>query len=269
MYLTRKRAAMALSVVLFSSPVFAQQKQITGNVKDATGEPMIGVTILANGQPAAVTDIDGNFTVKNVAPSTKLTISYIGFREQSVTVGNRSSFDIQMIADNQQLDEVVVVGYGTMKKKDLTGSVASVKSTDLAQVAAPNALQAMQAKIPGIDLQESDGQAGGNIKMTLRGNRSLLASNNPLILVDGVEYGSKLDIPATDIESIDVLKDAASTAIYGTKGANGVIIVTTKRGRAGQTKVNFNAFLSFNSPTGITKPLYGDKEVQRLIDAKD
>lgn len=269
MYLTRKRAATALCVVLFSSPVFAQQKQITGNVKDATGEPMIGVTILANGQPAAVTDIDGNFTVKNANPSTKLTISYIGFREQSVTVGNRSSFDIQMIADNQQLDEVVVVGYGTMKKKDLTGSVASVKSTDLAQVAAPNALQAMQAKIPGIDLQESDGQAGGNIKMKLRGNRSLLASNNPLILVDGVEYGSKLDIPATDIESIDVLKDAASTAIYGTKGANGVIIVTTKRGRAGQTKVNFNAFLSFNSPTGITKPLYGDKEVQRLIDAKD
>ncbi|MBM6991704.1 MAG: TonB-dependent receptor [Prevotella sp.] len=269
MYLSMRRASMALCVGLFCSPAFAQQKQIKGSVKDATGEPMIGVTILADGKAAAVTDLDGNFTVTNVKPSTKLTVSYVGYREQSMTIGNRSDFDIQMVTDNQQLDEVVVVGYGTMKKKDLTGSVASVKTQDLVQVAAPNALQAMQAKIPGIDIQESSGQAGGSISMTLRGNRSLLASNNPLILVDGVEYGSTLDIPASDIESVDVLKDAASTAIYGTKGANGVIIVTTKRGKAGRTTVNFNAFLSFKSPTGITKPMYGDKEVQRLIDAKD
>lgn len=269
MYLTKKKAAVALSLGLFCSAAFAQQKQIKGNVKDAMGEPMIGVTVMADGRAAAVTDIDGNFVIANVSPSTKLTVSYVGFREQSMTVGNQSNFAIRMVADNQQLDEIVVVGYGTMKKKDLTGAVASVKASDLAQVAAPNALQSMQAKIPGIDLQEKDGQAGGGIRMTLRGNRSLLASNNPLILVDGVEYGSTLDIPATDIESIDVLKDAASTAIYGTKGANGVIIVTTKRGKAGKTVVNFNTYLAFNSPTGITKPLYGDREVQRLIDAKD
>lgn len=269
MYLTKKKAAVALSLGLFCSAAFAQQKQIKGNVKDAMGEPMIGVTVMADGRAAAVTDIDGNFVIANVSPSTKLTVSYVGFREQSMTVGNQSNFVIRMVADNQQLDEIVVVGYGTMKKKDLTGAVASVKASDLAQVAAPNALQSMQAKIPGIDLQEKDGQAGGGIRMTLRGNRSLLASNNPLILVDGVEYGSTLDIPATDIESIDVLKDAASTAIYGTKGANGVIIVTTKRGKAGKTVVNFNTYLAFNSPTGITKPLYGDREVQRLIDAKD
>lgn len=269
MYLTKKKAAVALSLGLFCSAAFAQQKQIKGNVKDAMGEPMIGVTVMADGRAAAVTDIDGNFVIANVSPSAKLTVSYVGFREQSMTVGNQSNFAIRMVADNQQLDEIVVVGYGTMKKKDLTGAVASVKASDLAQVAAPNALQSMQAKIPGIDLQEKDGQAGGGIRMTLRGNRSLLASNNPLILVDGVEYGSTLDIPATDIESIDVLKDAASTAIYGTKGANGVIIVTTKRGKAGKTVINFNTYLAFNSPTGITKPLYGDREVQRLIDAKD
>lgn len=260
---------MALCLGLICSTASAQQKQIKGSVKDANGEPMIGVTVMADGKAAAVTDIDGNFTVSGASPSTKLVISYVGYAEQQITVGNRSTFDVTMNVDNQQLDEVVVVGYGTMKKKDLTGSVASVKASDLANVSSANALQAMQAKVPGVDLQESDGQAGGGVKMNLRGNRSLLASNSPLILVDGVEYGSSLDIPASDIESIDVLKDAASTAIYGTKGANGVIIVTTKRGKAGKTQVNFNAYLSFKSPTGITKPMYGDREVQRLIDAQD
>ena len=105
--------------------------------------------------------------------------------------------------------------------------------------------------------------------MTLRGNRSLLAGNGPLVIVDGVEYGSTLDVPASDIESMDILKDAASTAIYGTKGANGVILITTKRGKAGKTSVTFNGYLSFNSATGIVKPMYGDKEVQRLIDKKN
>lgn len=269
MYPTIKRTSMALCLGLFCTTAFAQQKQISGVVKDASGEPMIGVTVMADGRVAAVTDLDGNFTVKDVKPSTRLTVSYVGYREQSVTVGNQASFDITMAVDNQQLDEVVVVGYGTMKKKDLTGAVASVRASDLAQVAAPNALQAMQAKVPGVDLQQKDGQAGGGISMNLRGNRSLLASNSPLILVDGVEYGSTLDIPASDIESMDILKDAASTAIYGTKGANGVIIITTKRGKAGRTSVSFNGYVSFNSATGITKPMYGDKEVQRLVDARD
>ncbi|MCQ2220983.1 MAG: TonB-dependent receptor, partial [Prevotella sp.] len=171
--------------------------------------------------------------------------------------------------DNLALEELVVVGYGVQKKKDLTGSVASVKTEDLGKVAGANALQAMQAKVPGVDLQQSDGQAGAGVSIKLRGNRSILASNNPLILVDGVEYGSNLDIPASEIESMDILKDAASTAIYGTKGANGVIIITTKRGQSGKTRVGFNAYLSFNSPTNVVKPMYGDKEVQRLVDAKN
>ncbi len=268
MNLRTKRVSVALMLGLACLTASAQ-KTFTGTVKDATGEPMIGVTVMVDGQPAAVTDLDGNFSIPNAMPGTKLTISYVGYAEQTITVGNQSNISVTMKEDNQQLDEVVVVGYGTMKKKDLTGAVASVKASDLADVAAPNALQAMQAKVPGVDLQQSDGQAGGNISINLRGNRSLLASNTPLILVDGVEYGSTLDIPASDIESFDILKDAASTAIYGTKGANGVIIITTKRGRAGKTTVSFNGYLAFNSATGITKPMYGDKEVQRLIDAQD
>lgn len=266
MNLQIKKATMALSLGMLCTTAMAQQKQISGTVKDATGEPMVGVTVMADGRAAAVTDMDGNFTINEAKPNTKLTISYVGYADQTFTVGNRSDFNVVMKEDNQQLDEVVVVGYGTMKKKDLTGSVSSIKSADIQNVAAANALQAMQAKIPGMDLTRTSGQAGSDVNMTLRGNRSISANNSPLILVDGVEYGSTMDIPATDIESIDVLKDASSTAIYGTKGANGVIIITTKRGTAGKTHVNFNAYLSFNTPTSMIKGMQGTREVQRFVD---
>ena len=190
-------------------------------------------------------------------------------KSQTGDVNGKSTVEITMEDDHTTLNDVVVVGYGVMKKKDLTGAVASVKTEELSKVATANALQAMQAKVPGIDLQQSDGQAGAGVSIQLRGNRSILASNSPLILVDGVEYGSTLDIPASEIESMDVLKDAASTAIYGSKGANGVVIITTKRGKSGKTNVGFNAYLSFNSAANVLKPMYGDTEVQRLVDAKN
>jgi len=261
---------MALLLSVFCFVAYAQ-KTITGTVKDASGEPMIGVSVVVDGTTiGGVTDFDGNFTIQNVSEKAVLKISYIGFKEQKISVAGKNSFNVTMQEDAAALDEVVVVGYGTMKKKDLTGSVASVKTEDLAKVAGANALSAMQAKVPGVDLQQSGGgEAGAGVSMTLRGNRSLLAGNGPLVIVDGVEYGSTLDIPANDIESMDILKDAASTAIYGTKGANGVILITTKRGSAGKTKVSFNGYLSFNGATGIVKPMYGDKEVQRLIDKKN
>ena len=261
---------MALLLSVFCFVAYAQ-KTITGTVKDATGEPMIGVSILVDGTTiGGVTDFDGNFTIKDVPENGVLKITYIGYKDQKISVAGKGSINVTMEEDAASLDEVVVVGYGTMKKKDLTGSVASVKTEDLAKVAGANALSAMQAKVPGVDLQQSGGgEAGAGVSMTLRGNRSLLAGNDPLVIVDGVEYGATLDIPASDIESMDILKDAASTAIYGTKGANGVILITTKRGSAGRTKVSFNGYLSFNSATGIVKPMYGDKEVQRLIDKKN
>ena len=260
--------ALLLSVMCFAAYA---QKTVTGTVKDATGEPMIGVSILVDGTTiGGITDFDGNFTIKNVPEKAVLKITYIGFKDQKISVAGKNSFNVTMEEDAASLDEVVVVGYGTMKKKDLTGAVANVKTEDLQKVAGANALAAMQAKVPGVDLQQSGGgEAGAGVKMQMRGNRSLLANNDPLVIVDGVEYGSTLDIPASDIESMDILKDAASTAIYGTKGANGVILITTKRGKAGRTSVNFNGYLSFNAPTGIVKPMYGDKEVQRLIDKKN
>jgi TonB-linked SusC/RagA family outer membrane protein len=261
-----KRASMALLLSVVCFMAYAQ-KTVTGTVKDATGEPMIGVSVVVDGTSiGGVTDLDGNFTIQKVPNSGVLKFSYVGYKEQKVSVAGKNSLDIVLQEDAMGLDEVVVVGYGTMKKKDLTGAVASVKTDDIAQVAAPDALQAMQAKVPGVDLISGDGQAGSAVSITLRGNRSITASNSPLIIVDGVEYTGSLDIPASDIESMDILKDASSTAIYGTKGANGVIIITTKRGQAGKTRIYFSAYLAMKSPTSAVKSMYGQTEVRRWVD---
>ena len=264
-----KRAFMAVLLSVFCFVAYAQ-KTVTGTVVDATGEPMIGVSILVDGTTnGGVTDFDGNFSIKDVPENGVLKISYVGFKDQKISVAGKSSINVTMEEDAMGLDEIVVVGYGTMKKKDLTGAVASVKQGDIAQVAAPNAMQAMQAKVPGVDMTQSSGQAGAGVSITLRGNRSISASNSPLIIVDGVEYSGDLDVAASDIESMDILKDAASTAIYGTKGANGVIIITTKRGKSGKTRVDFSAYLAFKSPTNAVKSMYGNTEVQRFVDREN
>ena len=161
---------------------------------------------------------------------------------------------------------VVEVGYGIMKTEDITGSVSSVESEDLGKIANANALLGLQAKVPGMDIQQVSGEAGAGISMLLRGYRSFM-DNDPLIIVDGAEYLSAFDIPASEIESISILKDAASTAIYGSRGANGVVIVTTKRGKAGKIKVNLDANWSFNSMTEPVKGMYGNREVQRWTDS--
>jgi len=266
-------ARKAISITFLSMlclVALAQGHQVNGVVKDATGEPMIGVNVLVKGTTnGTITDFDGNFTLSGVNDNDVLSVTYVGYVAQEIKVRNQKTISVTLREDTETLDEVVVIGYGVVKKRDLTGSVSSVKSADLQKVASNNAMTAMQAKVPGLDIQQSSGEAGSGISMTLRGNRSISASNSPLILVDGIEYGSTMDIPASDIESMEILKDASSTAIYGTKGANGVIIITTKRGKAGKTQVNFNAYLSFNSPTKTAKPMYGDAEVRRVMDKAD
>ncbi len=264
-----QRTFVTLSLSMLCLVAFAQGRSVSGTVFDNTGEVVIGANVLEVGTTnGVITDLDGNFTL-TVGNNAKLQVSYIGYLTQTVNVGNQSTIKITLKEDSQSLDEVVVIGYGVVKKRDLTGSVASVKTEDLEKVASNNALSAMQARVPGLDIQTSSGEAGAGISMTLRGNRSISASNSPLILVDGVEYGSTMDIPASDIESMEILKDASSTAIYGTKGANGVILITTKRGKEGKTRVNLNAYWSFNSPTKTSEPMYGDKEVRRVMDKAD
>ena len=266
-WLGRKLLLTVVAFVLSGVIAFAQTKTVTGTIVDEFGEPIIGANVLVKGTTnGAVTDIDGNYSITGVSNADELVVSYIGYASQTFPVGNQSTFNITMKEDGENLEEIVVVGYGVQKKKDLTGSVSSIKSADIQNVAAANAMQAMQAKVPGMDLQQSSGQAGAGVSITMRGNRSISADNGPLILVDGVVYGSTLDIPAGDIESMDILKDASSTAIYGSRGANGVILITTKRGKAGKTRVDLNAYNSFNSATSDIRNKYGMDEVQLYVD---
>lgn len=261
-----KVCLLALFVIFTGAQLYAQK--VTGVVVDETNSPLPGVNVVVKGTTnGVITDVDGAYSItpKDVQKDV-LQFSFIGFDTKEIKINGEKVINVQLTSSTLQIEEVVAVGYGVVKKRDLTGSVSSVKSDEITKTTSSNAMQAMQARVPGLDIQQSNGQAGAGININLRGNRSISASNSPLILVDGIEYGSVLDVNPSDIESMEVLKDASSTAIYGTRGANGVIIITTKRGKAGTTKVNLNAYLSSNAPTNVPEVMYGDKEVQRLID---
>ena len=241
MYLPFKRAFMALCLSLFCFVAFAQ-KTITGTVTDVTGDPLIGATVSLGGANGVVTDYDGNFTLSDVRNGATLTVSYVGYQTKTVTVGNQNNYTIVLESNDKTLDEVVVVGYGTMKRRDLTGAVASVSGETLAKNPVANIAQALQGQLPGVSVISQDGRPGATMSIRVRGGGSITQSNDPLYVVDGVVTGRIDDIPADDIESIDVLKDAASTAIYGASGANGVILITTKSAKEGKTQVKYNMY---------------------------
>ena len=234
---------------------FAQDRTITGTVTDNKQEPLIGVNVVVKGNTSvgAITDLDGKYSLSVPEGKATLVFSYIGYVTQEVSVGSRNTVDVVLVDDAQALDEVVVVGYGVVKKRDLVGSIASVKSQDITAVPTSNVLESMQGKIAGLDMTRSSGQPGSSFNFTIRGNRSLTASNAPLILVDGIAYGTDIDINPNDVESIEVLKDASTTAIYGSRGANGVILVTTKKGKEGKAKVDFNAYWGPSFSTNLPK----------------
>ena len=227
----------------------AAQTTAKGTVTDATGEPVIGATVVEKGNPknAAVTDFDGNFSLKLQNGKT-LVISYIGMVTQEVKAG--SDLKITLQDDNAALEEVVVVGYTSKARKDLTGSVGSVSGAKLAQVPVASAAEAMQGKIAGVQISTVDGAPGADILIRVRGGSALGQNNKPLYIIDGFQADNINDIPPTDIQSIDVLKDASLTAIYGARGGNGVVIVTTKSAQAGKIKVDFNAYGQFSKLAG-------------------
>lgn len=253
--------------LFLTTVAMAQNVTITGKVTGTpNGEPIPGANVVLKGTTTGtITDNEGNYRLEAPANGT-LVVSFVGYHSEEVSIAGRNVINIILNEVTFGLDEVVAIGYGVVKRRDLTGAVSSVKAEDITKTTTSNAMQAMQARVPGLDIRQSDGQAGSGVSLTLRGNRSISASNSPLILVDGIAYGSTLDINPSDIESMEVLKDASSTAIYGTRGANGVILITTKRGSEGKTKVAFNSYLSSNIPTHIPQMMYGPKEVQRLID---
>lgn len=231
------------------------KKKISGTVIDETGMPMIGVTVRVQGTSSGyATDLEGRFTL-DVPENATLVFSYIGYEDYTLKVDSRNAYTVKMQTENEALDEVVVIGYQTIKRRDLTGSVASVTGDAIASMPVSNIAQAMQGKLPGVNITSQDGRPDASVSIRVRGGGSISQSNDPLILVDGITVKSLDDIPSDQVESIDVLKDASSTAIYGARGANGVILVTTKGAKEGKVSVSYNGYVKFNTPTKYLETL--------------
>ena len=224
-----------------------QGRTITGIVRDAT-ESIIGANVVVKGTTnGTVTDINGQFTITNVQPNAILQVSYIGYMSQEVNTGNLTSLDIMMHEDVASLDEVVVIGYGTVAKKDLTGAVSTVKAQDLTAFTVTDPIQALQGLVPGVQVSQNTGDPSGDYSIRIRGINSIRGDNTPLYVIDGIP-ASTASVSSYDIESLEVLKDASATAIYGSRGANGVVLITTKRGKAGKANVSYDFEYGVQTP---------------------
>jgi TonB-linked SusC/RagA family outer membrane protein len=222
--------------------MIAQERTIRGVVKDNWGDPIIGANVMVKGTSiGSATDMNGNYSLSAPSSATTLHVSYIGMKEIEVPITG-SIVNITMEEDVSSLDEVVVIGYGTVKKRDLTGSVSSVSAETISAVPVASAVEAITGKMAGVQVLTTEGSPDAEMRIRVRGGGSITQSNDPLFIVDGFPVSTISDIPPTDIESIDVLKDASSTAIYGSRGANGVVIVTTKSGQAGKLRLSYNAY---------------------------
>lgn len=253
---------------LATSPNFAvnsvqQFKKVTGNVSDAEG-PIIGASVVEKGNAGngTVTDLDGNFSL-NVKPGATIVITYIGYQKQEIVVGNQSNFNVTMKTDDKTLEEVVVVGYGVQKKKLVTGSTIEVKGDDIQKMNTTQVLGALQSQTPGVNIQAASGQPGDGFKISIRG-AGTNGNTAPLYIIDGVA-GDINNLNPADIERIDVLKDAASCAIYGSAAANGVILVTTKQGKKGKIQVSYDANVGWANVYRMPKMLTA-KQYMEVMD---
>ncbi len=239
------------------------QSTITGSINDENGSPLPGASVVVKGTSSGTqTDFDGNYTIEAPSDAT-LIISYVGYKTQEIAIDNRSSVDVGMEVDASQLDEVVVVGYGTQKKGEVTGSISTIGAEAIERIATSSSIDAIKGQVAGVDIQANGGRPGENSTVRIRGRRSITASNDPLYVIDGIPQisGSSAvaDINPQDIESMNVLKDAAATAIYGSRGSNGVILITTKRGRAGDTKVSYSSHYGVTSATRLVDMMDGEQ----------
>ena len=246
-----------------------QTSQVTGVVNDANGDPLIGVNVVEKGNThnGAITDMDGKF-VLNVSPNATLVFSYIGYKPVEVPVNGQRNITVTLHEDSEALDEVVVIGYGAVRKADLAGSVAVMDNKQFKDQPVTRIEDALQGRVSGISVTSS-GVPGGDLKIRVRGASSINKSNDPLYVVDGIVRESGLEgINPEDIQSMQILKDASSTAIYGSRGANGVVLVTTKTGKAGQTQVLFDASVGFSNAYHIPEMMGTKEYAQALVDYK-
>lgn len=258
---------MVFLTVLCTSLTYSQD--VSGTVSDASG-PLPGASILVKGTTnGAQTDLDGKFTIRNVGANAVLVFSYIGLKSQEVNVAGKTSVKVILKEDSAELNEVIVVGYGTLKKKDATGAVDQIGAKDFDNVASPSPAQLLRGKVAGVQVTQSSGEPGGGVAIRVRGNTSIRSGNGPLIVIDGVPLdGGNVSgggdnllgassarnplnfVNQNDIESISVLKDASSTAIYGSRGANGVIVITTKKGKSKEPQLAYNTSVQFSKMSG-------------------
>lgn len=257
-------------IVLTEKGNVSQQKKnkVTGIVKDANGEPVIGANVMVKGQSiGTITDIDGRF-VLDAPANAVLQITYIGYVADEVKVSGKKELTIILKEDTETLDEVVVVGYGTMKKRDITGAVSSVNTSVLTAGSVPSAADALQGRIAGINIQKNAGRPGGSYSIQVRGVSSIKNKNSgPLYVIDGIPTSEGMnDLNPNDIETIDVLKDASATAIYGSRGANGVVIITTRRGEKGKVSIQYEGNVGFREASHLPDMMNGDDYVQFRTD---
>jgi TonB-linked SusC/RagA family outer membrane protein len=222
-----------------------QQVPVTGRILDSGGLPMPGVNVVEKGTTnGAVTDLDGNYSIVVSSPEATLVFSSVGYLSEEVIVGSQSTIDLTLVESIEALEEVIVVGYGTMKKSDVTGAIVSVDEEAMREVPVPSIQQALQGRAAGLEIQKVGTAPGSGVQIRIRGDRSITGKNDPLVVLDGIPYegGTLNDIDPNAVASVEVLKDASATAIYGSRGANGVILITTKRGKAGETTVSYNGY---------------------------
>lgn len=259
---TKSRKLLFLVVFLLSSvsALFAQDIQIKGLVTDeSNGEPIPGVSVYVKGTTTGtITNIDGEYVINAPATGT-LVFSFIGYVNQEIAINGQSAINVKLGADVVSLDEVVAVGYGVQKKKEITGAVARVSSDEMTKIVASDFTKALQGQVAGVSVTESSGRPGEQANIQIRGLGSLNGSNSPLYVVDGIPYDGNPNIASEDIESVDILKDGAAAAVYGTRASTGVILITTKRGKEGQMKVNFSSYYGVQNITSGT-PLLNTKE---------
>ena len=250
----KKVCLIALMVILAGAQLYAQK--VTGKVVDETNAPIPGVNVVVKGTTnGVITNSDGTYSIVPAdVQKDVLTFSFIGFETKEVKINAQTVINVQLGSSTLEIEEVVAVGYGTMKKRDVTGSVASVSGEQLSSIPVANVAMALQGRLPGVNVTSQDGRPDAEISIRVRGGGSISQSNEPLVLIDGIPGNMSL-IPSEMIESVDVLKDASSTAIFGARGANGVILITTKKGKEGAVSVSYSGYSKFNTPTGYLETL--------------
>ena len=289
-----RKSLIALAISVLGGGTFSASADIVkGVITGSDGEPVIGATVVlkSNRSVGTTTDIEGQFSLNVDDPQNAvLVFSYLGFQTQEVIVGSKTDIKVTLQESGIDLDDMVVIGYGTVKRRDLTGALSSISPKEITVAPTNNVMEALQGRISGLDITQSSGQVGAGTSVSLRGARSIYGNNSPLIVIDGViqptntlvnelqvntaDHSVEItandqleQINPSDIESIDILKDAASTAIYGSAGSNGVILITTKKGKDGATRVNFDTYYSAKGTPMFRHGMQGEEWLEYYKEA--